>query len=359
MATESRFDTSQWQQEEASTSALPPDAVSDDDNDDFVDDDDLHEEEVDEEDGGKEKTVQPLTKAELEAYQRKQRKRGIIYISSIPHGMTPPKVRHLLGGFGDIERVYLHDGTAQASSQPGKANKKRHSAHFTEGWVEFSKKRIAKQVAEILNAQPVGKALVAAGAKVPRGSSKDSGGSRRWKDYVWTMKYLPGFKWNMLTEQMAIKANSSGSNSAAAERASRTARLRTELAQSALEQKDYLAKVERARVMREKEAKKTKSAASKADGGSSSQQQAFVTATMGGQRDGQRMRTFKQRAPVLTDVRDQHAKAASGGKRKSDDSGRDGSGSSSKKRKNLGDRSEGTSDAKQKQALDSVLGSIF
>lgn len=57
--------------------------------------------------------------------------------------------------------------------------------HFTEGWVEFKDKKIARSVAEMLNAQPIG-------------GKKGS----RWRDDVWTMKYLPKFKWNMLTEQI-------------------------------------------------------------------------------------------------------------------------------------------------------------
>ena len=57
--------------------------------------------------------------------------------------------------------------------------------HFTEGWAEFKDKRVARSVAEMLNAQPIG------GKK-----------GTRWRDDVWTMKYLPKFKWNMLTEQV-------------------------------------------------------------------------------------------------------------------------------------------------------------
>lgn len=62
-------------------------------------------------------------------------------------------------------------------------------AHFTEGWVEFKDKRVARSVAEMLNAQPIG------GKK-----------GTRWRDDVWTMKYLPKFKWNMLTEQIGEHA---------------------------------------------------------------------------------------------------------------------------------------------------------
>jgi hypothetical protein len=58
-------------------------------------------------------------------------------------------------------------------------------AHYTEGWVEFKDKKVARTVAEMLNAQPIG-------------GKKGS----RWRDDIWTMKYLPKFKWYMLTEQV-------------------------------------------------------------------------------------------------------------------------------------------------------------
>lgn len=76
------------------------------------------------------------------------------------------------------------------SSDPKRAYlRRKHTstkkAHFTEGWVEFKDKKVARAVAEMLNAQPIG------GKK-----------GTRWRDDVWTMKYLPRFKWNMLTEQV-------------------------------------------------------------------------------------------------------------------------------------------------------------
>lgn len=46
-------------------------------------------------------------------------------------------------------------------------------------------KSIAKTVAQMLNAQVIG------------GKKGD-----RWHDDIWTMKYLSGFKWEMLGEQV-------------------------------------------------------------------------------------------------------------------------------------------------------------
>lgn len=121
---DSRFDTKAWEQQaQASGSgnkarAEPAAAASADegeeDDDDAASQDDGEEEGTDAGSGseaGDAKTVKPLTQAELEAFERKERKKGIVYISRIPPGMTPPKVRHLLSGFGDVERVYLQDGS--------------------------------------------------------------------------------------------------------------------------------------------------------------------------------------------------------------------------------------------------------
>lgn len=73
---------------------------------------------------------------------------------------------------------------------------------------------------------------------------------------------------------------------AAHERATHAARLRMELSQSAHEQRDYLKKVERSRIQREKDAKRARR------GEAPSSEAAPV-------------HTYQQRAPVYRDVRDQ------------------------------------------------------
>lgn len=90
----------------------------------------------------------------------------------------------------------------------------------------------------MLNAQPIG------GKK-----------GTRWRDDVWTMKYLPKFKWNMLTEQIGAcfyfmhETCRKLIATSAHEAAVHTAKLRVELAQSKMEQRDYLKNVELARVL--------------------------------------------------------------------------------------------------------------
>ncbi|KAJ7590731.1 hypothetical protein C8J56DRAFT_1003400 [Mycena floridula] len=176
--------------------------------------------------GPSEKIVKPLTPEALAAFKAVQDRAGIVYISRIPPGMRPAKVRHLMSGYGEVGRVYLQQEDAKRAYLRKKytATKK---AHFTEGWVEFKDKKIARSVAEMLNAQPIG------GKK-----------GTRWRDDVWTMKYLPKFKWYMLTEQVAHEA------------AIHTAKLRVELSQSRSEQRDYLKNVELAGILEKRAAKK-------------------------------------------------------------------------------------------------------
>lgn len=53
------------------------------------------------------KTVKPLTPEALAAFNTAQARSGVIYISRIPPGMQPAKVRHLLAQYGEVGRVYL------------------------------------------------------------------------------------------------------------------------------------------------------------------------------------------------------------------------------------------------------------
>jgi ESF2/ABP1 family protein len=53
------------------------------------------------------KVVKPLTPEALAAFQATQEKAGVVYISRIPPGMQPTKVRHLMSQYGEVGRVYL------------------------------------------------------------------------------------------------------------------------------------------------------------------------------------------------------------------------------------------------------------
>ncbi|CCM03367.1 uncharacterized protein FIBRA_05497 [Fibroporia radiculosa] len=178
--------------------------------------------------GPLQKVVKPLTAEALSAFKAAQDKAGVVYVSRIPPGMRPTKVRHIMSEYGEVGRVYLQQEDPKRAYLRRKytATKK---AHFTEGWVEFKDKKVARSVADMLNAQPIG------GKK-----------GTRWRDDVWTMKYLPKFKWNMLTEQIAHEA------------ALHAAQLRAELSQSRREQREYLKNVELARVLDKRSERKRK-----------------------------------------------------------------------------------------------------
>lgn len=84
-------------------------------------DEENREEEQTDEDGGSEDelngmdpegfagetTLKPLTPEALAAFKAAQNRAGVIYISRIPPGMRPAKVRHLMSAYGAVGRVYL------------------------------------------------------------------------------------------------------------------------------------------------------------------------------------------------------------------------------------------------------------
>jgi len=57
--------------------------------------------------GPNERVVKPLTAEALAAFTAAKEKTGVIYISRIPPGMRPTKVRHLMSQYGEVGKVYL------------------------------------------------------------------------------------------------------------------------------------------------------------------------------------------------------------------------------------------------------------
>jgi ESF2/ABP1 family protein len=92
--------------------------------------------------------------------------------------------------------------------------------NFTEGWVEFQDKAVAKQVAGALNGQQMG-------------------GKRRSAYHfdLWAMKYLPKFKWDHLTEEIAY------------EKAVREQRMAQELSAAKRERDFYMSRVDKAKAI--------------------------------------------------------------------------------------------------------------
>ena len=115
---------------------------------------------------------------QLQKWKKKQRLRGVVYLSKVPFAMKPTRIRQIFSQYGKVDRVYLTPCVRK------KVAKKK--TRYLDGWVEFLDKRVAKRMAEALNTTPVG-------------------GSRRsvYYDDLWNIKYLSGFKWTHLTEKMA------------------------------------------------------------------------------------------------------------------------------------------------------------
>lgn len=138
---------------------------------------------------------------------------GVIYLSSLPPFMKPEKVRHLLTEFGSIDRIYLEPEDSSVRSKRLKSGGNR-KMNYTEGWVEFKDKKVAKKVAKMLHLQRIGKKK-----------------REFYYDDVWCLKYLKHLKWNHLSEKIAY------------EQRIQTQKRKLELSKSIKENKDYLEKV--------------------------------------------------------------------------------------------------------------------
>lgn len=187
------------------------------------------EEQVKREDSTKELPDAELDK--LKAERKKKRKirllkeaakadkRGVCYLSRIPPRMDPLKLRQILSQYGEIERIYLTPEDPAAHVHRKKAGGFRGQG-FTEGWVEFTNKNVAKRVASMFNGEQVG------------GKKKSS-----FYYDLWNIKYLSKFKWDHLTEEIAYK------------NATREQKLALELSAAKKERDFYLAKVDQSRAL--------------------------------------------------------------------------------------------------------------
>jgi len=172
----------------------------------------------------------------------KKKKPGIIYLSSIPQGFNVSRTTGFFAQYGRVGRVYLQPDAKE------KANRKDKLArNFTEGWIEFMSKRLAKEVASNLNLSQVG-------------------GKKRSKshDVTWNIKYLPGFKWTHLSEKLAY------------EKAVHQQRMRTEISQAKRETDFFKANLEKSkRQEKKKDSKASLKTLPKAEQGATNKKRAY------------------------------------------------------------------------------------
>lgn len=161
--------------------------------------------------------LEPSPNQNLSCKLSKKNKTGVIYLSSLPPYLKPMALKSLLvqRGFGPITRVFL----APAVHSTNRSRRSNRRKIYTDGWVEFASKKTAKICTSTLNATVVG--------------GKKGGW---YHDDVWNMKYLTGFKWDDLMEQVQR------------ERSEREARRRIEDARARKEEKIFLAGVEQSKV---------------------------------------------------------------------------------------------------------------
>ncbi|XP_063320176.1 activator of basal transcription 1 [Pelmatolapia mariae] len=139
---------------------------------------------------------------------------GIIFLGHIPPRFRPKHLRNLLSVYGEIGRIFLQPEDRQVRKRKKKAGLRR--CDFTEGWVEFRDKRVAKKVAASLH-------------NTPMGTRK----RQRFSSDLWCMKYLHRFQWIHLSERLAY------------EQTVLNQRLRTEVSQAKRETNFYLNNVEK------------------------------------------------------------------------------------------------------------------
>ncbi|VDD75565.1 unnamed protein product [Mesocestoides corti] len=97
---------------------------------------------------------------------------GVVYFSSIPTGMNVAMLTEELSHFGTVKRVYL---------VPKKCFRDKTNRQYSEGWVEFSRRKDAKRAARTLNC-----------VEVPGGKRKP------WFGELWNVQFLPKVSWGDL-----------------------------------------------------------------------------------------------------------------------------------------------------------------
>ncbi|XP_071941005.1 uncharacterized protein [Antedon mediterranea] len=207
------------------------------DSDEEKDDDDVEKNSDEEKDSDEENDIsdeednlfkKEILSASLKRRQNKKENPGIVYLSRIPMFMRPNRLKLIFSEYGQLGRIYL---------QPEEKYKKDHRKKktgsrakiFTEGWIEFKNKKIAKRVASTFNNTKIG------GKKT----------SRQYDD-IWNMKYLSRFQWSHLVERLEY------------ENAVRDQRMRTEISQVKKETNFFIKNIEKKKVLEKLEDRKRK-----------------------------------------------------------------------------------------------------
>ncbi|XP_053173804.1 activator of basal transcription 1 [Scomber japonicus] len=185
----------------------------DGDDDERDDDDDDDEEEDDDDDAMEKKKSKQKVSLATSSADRKCVP-GIIYLGHIPPRLRPKHMRNMLSVYGEIGRIFLQPEDRLVRNRKKKSGLRR--CDFTEGWVEFRDKRVAKRVAASLH-------------NTPMATRK----RQQFASDLWSIKYLHRFQWTHLSERLAY------------EQMVLQQRLRTEVSQAKRETNFYLSNVDK------------------------------------------------------------------------------------------------------------------
>ena len=100
--------------------------------------------------------------------------------------MTAVKLRSMLEKRFRVGRIYLEAEPEHVTNTRRKTGG-NHKVNFIEGWIEFDRKKDAKTAGLALNNQQMG------------GKKRNN----KYREDLWNIKYLSGFKWFHLTEKLA------------------------------------------------------------------------------------------------------------------------------------------------------------
>jgi len=205
--------------------------------------------------------MKKLTPEQLEKAQKRIRRSGVVYLSSIPPYMKPTKLRQIMERFGGVGRIFLkpEDTKAHRSRVKSGGNKKRK---FDEGWCEFKSKKAAKLAAQTLNGNIIG-------------------GKKRgfYHDDILNVRYLKGFKWGDLTSALNR------------EKEVRESKMEAELSRERRMNKAFIENVETSKKFNNIRRQRSKKREREEDGSSSAKRPEI-------QRKPEIHRTFKQRSVV-------------------------------------------------------------
>ena len=139
-----------------------------------------------------------LAPAALAAAKAAASSKGLLFVPRFPTGLNPQRLRDLLAPHGALGRMHVTPETPSASSRS------KH-ARYIEGWVEFEDKAAAKTTAALLHGTPF--------------STKSKNDPLAGE--LWSLVYLPGFKWHHLMEAKVGGARLAGAQARTAAVAAR------------------------------------------------------------------------------------------------------------------------------------------